>query len=51
LKHRRSKYPQDRFVGCNDPMKADQLVRELAKAIARQLAREDHEAEREAKGR
>ena len=41
---------QDRFVGCDKPgdrERADALADELVKALARQLAREDHLAEKQ----
>jgi hypothetical protein len=40
----------DRFVGCDKPgdrERAEALADELVKAIARQLAREDHLAEKQ----
>jgi hypothetical protein len=40
----------DRFIGCDKPgdrERADALADELVKAIARQLAREDHLAEKQ----
>jgi hypothetical protein len=40
----------DRFVGCDNPgdlQRAEALLYELVKNIARQLAREDHLAEKE----
>jgi hypothetical protein len=40
----------DRFVGCDKPgdrERADALADELVKAIARELAREDHLAEKQ----
>jgi hypothetical protein len=37
----------DRFVGCEDLEQAEALLRELVKLLARQLALEDHLAEKE----
>ena len=38
---------RDRFVGCEDSERAEVLLLDLVKFLARQLAREDHLAEKE----